>query len=222
MFKADDDGDQDAPFDPHAWLDPENGKTKLSVIAATLSDHDPENAAIYAANTTVGKVEINPASRVIAATLAPVENLRLIVFHDAYQYFERRSDIHVSGAVSLGDASAPSPARVREIHDMAAKPSVTCALSAPKFSSGLVDAVFEGPARIPASSTCSAARSRSVRTCIPTCCASSRTSLPPACETTAGLARGDRIAMMGVDAEAGGHGMSSAPRSVGRKSGIHP
>ena len=143
-FEADDDGDQDAAFDPHAWLDPENGKIWLDAISGRLSDLDPENAVVYAANAEAGKAEINAASRAVAATLDPVKGLRFVVFHDAYQYFERRFDIPAAGAISLGDASAPSPARIWEINDMVTQLGVTCVFSEPEFSSGLVDAVFDG------------------------------------------------------------------------------
>ena len=38
-----------------------------------------------------------------------------VVFHDAYQYFEKRFGLAPVGAIALSDASKPSPARLAEL-----------------------------------------------------------------------------------------------------------
>ncbi|WP_296764833.1 zinc ABC transporter substrate-binding protein [Sediminimonas sp.] len=131
-------------IDPHAWLDPENGKAWLDVIAAELSRADPDNAGMYSANAAVGKQEVDAATADIAETLAPLDGLRYIVFHDAYQYFEARFDIPAAGAVSLGDATDPSPARVAELRATVADLNVTCAFAEPQFNPGILNAVLPG------------------------------------------------------------------------------
>lgn len=150
----DDDGHDDAEhghnddhhegLDPHAWLDPENGKAWLALIAEALASTDPENAAAYRANAAAGAAEIDAASEQIAARLAPVHAAPFIVFHDAYHYFERRFGLSAAGAISLGDASDPSPARIAEIREMVHEMQAGCVFSEPQFNSGLVDTVFEG------------------------------------------------------------------------------
>ena len=76
--------------------------------------------------------------------LAPVRGGTFIVFHDAYQYFEKDFDISASGAISLGDASDPSPARVAEIQTRISEQGIDCVLSEPQFNAGLVDTVLSG------------------------------------------------------------------------------
>lgn len=73
-----------------------------------------------------------------------LDGVRFIVFHDAYQYFERRFDLLAAGAISIGDASDPSPARIREIQALVSELGVTCAFTEPQYNAGLVDTVFEG------------------------------------------------------------------------------
>lgn len=138
------DGTEGGAIDPHAWLDPENGKAWLPVIAGALSELDPENAARYRANAEAGAAEIDAAVRDTRAMLAPVQDLRFIVFHDAYQYFEHRFGLKAVGAIALSDASPPGPARIAELRDQVAALGVTCALTEPQFDLDLVRTVFGG------------------------------------------------------------------------------
>lgn len=131
-------------IDSHAWLDPENGKAWLGVIASALSEMDPENAAQYRANAETGVTEIDAAVEDTRAILAPVQNLRFIVFHDAYQYFEHRFGLTAVGAIALSDASPPGPARIAELRERVAKLRVTCALTEPQFDPDLMRTVFRG------------------------------------------------------------------------------
>ena len=139
---ARDDGHGHGAIDPHAWLDPINGKAWLDLIAAELSRADPDNAGAYFANAAAGKQQIDAATAGIRATLAPLDGLDYIVFHDAYQYFEARFDMPAAGAVALSDATDPSPARVAQLRDMVANLGVTCAFAEPQFDPGILDAVF--------------------------------------------------------------------------------
>ena len=133
-----------AGLDPHAWLDPQNAMVWLDKIAATLSDLDPENAETYASNAEAGKAGIDAAATEVAGMLDPVTDLRFVVFHDAYQYYEARFGLSSAGAIELGDASAPSPARIEEVRDIVRELGVTCIFSEPQLNRELVGTVAEG------------------------------------------------------------------------------
>lgn len=130
--------------DPHAWLSPNNAMTWLNVIAGQLSAADPENAGTYFANAAAGRTEIEAVIAEVNATLAPVRGGQFIVFHDAYQYFETDFDFPASGAISIADASDPSPARVAEIQARIADEGIDCVLAEPQFNPGLVATVMGG------------------------------------------------------------------------------
>jgi len=130
--------------DPHAWLSPDNAATWLNVIAAELSAVDPDNAGAYFANAAAGREEMETLKGEISATLAPFAGKRFIVFHDAYQYFETAFDFPASGAISLGDAADPSPARIAEIQARVRDEGVDCVLSEPQYNPGLVATVLDG------------------------------------------------------------------------------
>jgi zinc transport system substrate-binding protein len=140
-----DQGDHDhGAHDPHAWLSPDNAAVWLTTTAAGLSQADPDNAGAYYANATEARAELETLSDEIDAVLDPVRDGRFIVFHDAYQYFENAFDLPAAGAISISDATDPSPARIAEIQTRVAEQGVTCVLAEPQFDPGIVTAVMEG------------------------------------------------------------------------------
>lgn len=139
-------GHDHSGLDPHAWLDPQNGKVWLGAMAAALAEADPEHADIYRSNAKAAQDDLDQQIDRIQAVLEPVADRPFVVFHDAYQYFETRFGLRASGAISLSDASAPSPARIKEIRDEIHEYGVVCVFSEPQFNPGLVATVFEGSA----------------------------------------------------------------------------
>ena len=137
-------GHDHGAHDPHAWLSPQNAMTWLNVIAGQLSAADPDNAGAYFANAAAGRTEIEALIGEVNATLDPVRDGQFIVFHDAYQYFETDFDFPASGAISIGDASDPSPARIAEIQGRIADEGIDCVLAEPQFNPGLVATVLDG------------------------------------------------------------------------------
>jgi zinc transport system substrate-binding protein len=130
--------------DPHAWLDPANAKVWLDVIAAALAEKDPEHATQYLGNAAAGKADIDAAVSHVKTTIAQLKDKQFIVFHDAYQYFEKRFGIPAAGAISIGDASKPSPARIAEIRKVVTDLNVSCVFTEPQYNPGIVKAVFGG------------------------------------------------------------------------------
>jgi len=149
QHKQDEDGhDEDehatGNVDPHGWLDPYNGRIWLDVIATALSKIDPTNSDIYFANATQAKADIDTVISELEATLAEFRGTNFIVYHDAYQYFEKRFDVLAAGSISLGDVSDPSPARIAEVRKKVEELGIICVFSEPQFNSELVRTVTDG------------------------------------------------------------------------------
>ena len=136
--------DDHGTLDPHAWLDPQNMMVWLGAIAAALADLDPENGATYQANADQAAARIMALKTRTYDRLEPVRGLPYVVFHDAYQYFERRFDMPAAGAISLGNGTDPGAARVAEIRDLIAADGIRCVATEPQFNPALVDAVADG------------------------------------------------------------------------------
>jgi zinc transport system substrate-binding protein len=131
-------------IDPHAWLDPQNAIIWLDLIANTLSEIDPEHAQTYTDNAQASHVVLEALIQSVDAQLSGDKDLKFMVFHDAYHYFEARFGLSAMGAISLSDASAPSPMRIAELREKIAAQGVDCVFSEPQFNAGLVDTVLEG------------------------------------------------------------------------------
>ncbi|MBJ2151484.1 zinc ABC transporter substrate-binding protein [Paracoccus sp. IB05] len=112
--------------DPHAWLDPANGRLWLGVIAAELGRLDPENAAAYQANATAAAKKITAADTEAQALLAPVKDQPFVSFHDAWGYFTAHYGLSSAGAISPGDASTPGAKHLTELRAKVAAGEVVC------------------------------------------------------------------------------------------------
>ncbi len=150
-FEADDDGDEPTDhdhdhgeFDTHLWLDPHNAKTMTAEITTTLVAADPANALTYEANQKALDDRLDALDAEIASTLAPVKSKPFIVFHDAYQYFERRYGVRVAGSITVSPESIPGAQRISEIHGKVAELGATCVFAEPQFEPKLVNVVLEG------------------------------------------------------------------------------
>ena len=140
----DKDHDDHGEHDPHAWLSIENAQTWLNLVASKLSAADPENAGVYFANAAAARAEIGDLVEEVNSILGPVRGRSFVAFHDAYQYFEISFDFPASGAISMGDATDPSAARIAEIQDRVRKEGINCVLSEPQYNPNLVATVLLG------------------------------------------------------------------------------
>ncbi len=131
-------------FDPHIWLDPENAKAMTSVVAAELSKIDSEHARIYQANAAAYIASLDQLAADISAETKPIQDRPFIVFHDAYQYFEKRFGLTAVGSISDASAASPSAKRLKEIKDKLAQTNAICVFREPQFDAKYVTVVLEG------------------------------------------------------------------------------
>ncbi len=138
------DGHDHEGVDPHAWLDPQNARAWLGVLADELADLDPEHAGLYRENAVAAQHRLDEVSAAVAAAVSPMREVPFVALHDAFQYFEHRHGLTLVGTVSLGDASRPSPARLAELREDVEAMGVTCAFAEPQFDTALLEAAVEG------------------------------------------------------------------------------
>ena len=131
-------------FDAHIWLDPENAKAMVSEIAEALSAADPDNAAAYEANAAKTVERIETMRTDIDARLTPLRGKGFIVFHDGYQYFEKRFGVTASGSITVSPEVMPGAERVTEIKARIGELGATCVFAEPQFEPKLIQVVTEG------------------------------------------------------------------------------
>ncbi len=130
--------------DAHVWLDPANARAMVAAIAAALAEADPANAGAYAANARAMNVRLDALDTRIAARLASVKERPYIVFHDAYQYFERRYGLRPAGAVTVGSGRAPGARRRVELRARIRDSGAGCVFIEPQFEPRIAQTVVEG------------------------------------------------------------------------------
>ena len=145
-WEKDEHEDEGLPADPHVWLDPGNAGAMADAVAAALAKADPANAATYAANAASFSAALDTLADDIEATLAPVKDRPYIVFHDAYQYFEKRFGLNAVGSIADFSAAAPSARRLRDIRGKIAEAGAVCAFREPQFDEKFVATAIEGSA----------------------------------------------------------------------------
>jgi len=88
--------------DGHLWLDPENAKTIVRVIARELGTLDPDHKEIYMENSEITIRRLNELDQELKQLLIPVINKPYVVYHDGTQYFDRHFKTKSIG-VLIGD-----------------------------------------------------------------------------------------------------------------------
>ena len=132
-------GHHHGEFDPHIWLDPINAKVILFEMSKHLIENDPKNEATYRANLSKAYKEIDKLTNDVTAELN--ESTASIVFHDAYQYFEKRFNVNILGAFTVNTDVLPGAEQLSEIREVIEHDKVACVFSEPQFNPDIIKAV---------------------------------------------------------------------------------
>ena len=126
-------------YDPHIWLDPMNAKVILKEMAEHLIENDQKNASKYKDNLNKALKDLDKLNKNIKADLN--KEFKSIVFHDAYQYFEKRYNVNILGAFTVNTDVLPGAEQLSEIREIIEHDKVTCIFSEPQFNPDIINAV---------------------------------------------------------------------------------
>ncbi len=118
-------------MDLHIWLDPSNTRRIVSIIEETLSDLDPANTVTYVKNANLLIKELYEQEELIRELLRPLRDSAMIVYHDAFQYYEKAFALRSFGAIQLKSDETPSVKHLAALKQIAAEKNVTCVLAIP-------------------------------------------------------------------------------------------
>jgi zinc transport system substrate-binding protein len=126
-------------FDPHIWLDPLNAKVILKEMTKHLVENDQKNASVYKDNLKKANKDLDKLVKQVKSELN--KDFKSIVFHDAYQYFEKRFKVNVLGAFTVNTDVLPGAEQLKEIREIIEHDKVTCVFSEPQFNPDIINAV---------------------------------------------------------------------------------
>ena len=126
-------------YDPHIWLDPMNAKVILNEMVEHLIENDPTNEAKYKSNLDKALKDIDKLTIEVMSDLS--NSVSSIVFHDAYQYFEKRFNVNILGAFTVNTDVMPGAEQLAEIREIIEHDKVACIFSEPQFNRDIINAV---------------------------------------------------------------------------------
>jgi ABC-type Zn uptake system ZnuABC Zn-binding protein ZnuA len=122
---------------PHLWTNPPMAMCYARIVASVTANLDPKNASYYKANAEkyVAKLKkLDEAMRVTTKTI-PVNQRRLLTYHDAYAYFAKDYGWSVVGAIQPSSFSEPSPKEVARLITQIKKEKVRAIFGSEVFPS---------------------------------------------------------------------------------------
>ncbi len=133
-----------AAQDLHIWLDPSNARRMVRVIEETLSKLDPMNSLTYIQNAQKTITRLYSMEEDIRERLRPLREKPMIVYHDAFQYFEKSFGLKAVGAITLKSDQNPSAKHIKMLKRLAREKKVTCVLGMPGAHPRIATVVMSG------------------------------------------------------------------------------
>lgn len=128
---------------PHMWMDPVLAKQYVLKVRDAFSEIDPQHRAYYARNAAAYNAKLDALRQWIAARIAtiPPAHRTMIVFHNAWQYYDDRFGLRTIGVIELSPGQEPNPQYIAHLVDLARKNHVRAVFAEPEYSPKLVDAL---------------------------------------------------------------------------------
>jgi ABC-type Zn uptake system ZnuABC Zn-binding protein ZnuA len=128
---------------PHLWLDPEYARHYVAAMRDAMIAADAAGAATYRANAGALDARLVALSASIRKQLdtIPPANRNMIVFHNAWLYYNARFGLRTLGAIEDVPGSEPSAAHLARLIDLARATHARAIFAEPEYNANLVKAV---------------------------------------------------------------------------------
>ncbi len=130
-------GHAHSEFDAHIWLDPMNAKEMIHEIAHELGALDPKNKEIYESNANKTLKSLDKLIEDVNSSAS--KDVSYIVFHDAYQYFEKRFGVSSAGALTLNPDVLPGAKQIADVQDLISDKNIKCIFSEPQYNPKIIE-----------------------------------------------------------------------------------
>lgn len=109
-------GGHDNNFDPHYWLNAENGVIMARNIASALAAVDPGRGSFYQENFQAYSRELARLHGELRRELSALKNRRMFVFHDAWRYFAAAYGLEIAAVFQASPGRQPVPRKLRDMY----------------------------------------------------------------------------------------------------------
>lgn len=131
-------------YDMHLWLSPVNAKVMAAEIANRLSERYPAHKTLYEANAKKLSERLDALHVALQSRMKKLKGKPFVVFHDAYQYFEKSYDLEAVGSIMMHPEQALSAKHIAEIRSKIKTTGAACVFREPSFDARVVDNLLEG------------------------------------------------------------------------------
>lgn len=130
-----------AAMNPHIWLDLDNARRLVQVVAAQLSASDPAHAEIYASNAAELDKRLADLYAAAKQKMAAVRESKFIVQHDAFIYVERQFDLSRGLVIAVDHDTPPGKAHLQTLRHIVASGAASCVFDEPQGNAHRIDIV---------------------------------------------------------------------------------
>jgi ABC-type Zn uptake system ZnuABC Zn-binding protein ZnuA len=128
---------------PHLWLNVEYAMKFANLTRDKLIEMDPSNSQYYVDNSKKYNGLLKQLDEGIKKSIEtiPIENRKLLTYHDSWAYFAPRYGMEVIGTIQASDFNDPSPKDVAELIDQVRIERVPAIFASEVFPTNIVDQI---------------------------------------------------------------------------------
>jgi zinc transport system substrate-binding protein len=135
--------------DPHLWLDTSNAIQIARLTRDKLIQLDPANENRYASNASMVIASLRGLEQELNRSIDPVRDLKMIAFHDTWQYLEKQFALNITRHVVSDPGRIPGARQVATLDELFKRQGVDCLLAEPQFKPHfLTNLLREHPVRV--------------------------------------------------------------------------
>ncbi|HEY4434373.1 MAG TPA: metal ABC transporter substrate-binding protein [Candidatus Cybelea sp.] len=133
-------------LNPHLWMDPVLAKDYVDKIRDALIAVDPAHADAYRVNAFRYNHRLDELIAQIRRqiNMIPPSHRYMIVYHNAWQYYNDRFGIVTLGFVERNPGQEPNPQQIAGLIDLAKQHHVRALFSEPEYSPKILETMAQG------------------------------------------------------------------------------
>jgi ABC-type Zn uptake system ZnuABC Zn-binding protein ZnuA len=128
---------------PHLWLNVEYAIKFANLTRDKLIEMDPSNSQYYIENSNKYTKLLKQLDEGIKKSVEtiPVQNRKLLTYHDSWAYFAPRYGMEVIGAIQASDFSDPSPKDIADLINQVRIEQIPAIFASEVFPTNIIDQI---------------------------------------------------------------------------------